>query len=308
MSVSVLVPLDGSAVAEHALPVAVAIARRSGGTVHLCRICAPAQAARPLPAAATLELARRRVRAAAYLRSIARRLSAAFGIRVRQAVRVGPTAESILREAELVGVELIVMTTHGAGETGPRWVGSTADEVVHRADCGVLLLTGRSAGVEWKHDGFARILVPVEGALDPVSILEGTAHLWPEVGATYCLLSQAGAGETGELSAEAPELLRAAEDFIHLHGARTVPAPTSGYAPAPAVMHAAREFAADLVALAFPARFGTAAEALTPLAERLVRMAPFPLLLHRPSVRRPLDLPGLALPAADGEPRADAVP
>jgi hypothetical protein len=244
---------------------------------------------------------------------IAQRLSAEFGVRVRTGVRTGPAAESVLREAELIGAELIVLTTHGRGESGPRWIGAVADEIVHRADCAVLLLPVRHGPTDWEAGVFRRILVPVESALDPEAVLTGTADLRAHAQATYCLLPlPPAAPRESEVKASAQEpaapAFHAAEVWINRHGERTVPPRMNGYPPAPAVMYAAQEFEADLIAFTLPAKFGSGTKALSPLLERLVRLLPFALLLHRPSVRRSLDLPALALPAADVESPAETAP
>ncbi len=283
------------------------MARRTGGTVHLCRICAPLDPAAALPPPARLCWAR----AHSYLLTVARRLAATFGVRVRVGVRAGSPAESVLREAELVGAELIVLTIHGQGESGPSWIGATADEIVHRADCAVLLLPGRQASVDWTTGAFGRILVPVDETVVAESVLGGTADLRRHSGATYCLLPLPAASTTTGGTAPSPasdRALRAAEEWIRRHGERTLPPRLNGYAPAPAVMYAAREFRADLIAFALPAKLGRDPEVFDPLLERLIRLSPFPLLLHRPSVRRVLDVPGLTLPSADAEPAPGASP
>ena len=41
---TILVPLDGSAFGEHALPLALGIARRSGAAVQLIHVCTPPHA------------------------------------------------------------------------------------------------------------------------------------------------------------------------------------------------------------------------------------------------------------------------
>lgn len=310
MSVTVLVPLDGSASAEHALPAAVALAGRHAGIVQLCRVCVPSATGGGL----SRRVERDWARAHTYLRAVRDRLVGALGVRVRSAVRVGPAAESVLWEAALVGADLIALTTHGHGDSGPCWIGATADAIVHRADCAVLLLPPTRGGVEWDAGASRRILLPVERVLDAEASVGQLALLASAATRFFALPLRGSAPSDAAAEPARPSPEPAAHPGIRpeaAHAAVSAEARRAGvepvrpkpYAPAPAVVLAARELGADLVAFVLPAKVGTHPQELDPLVERLVRMAPLPLLLHRPSVRRPLDLPALGLPAAD-EPRA----
>src|SRR5262245_2346335 len=83
MERQILVPLDGSALAEAALPHAVLLARASGSTIHLLRTVSPAIAmpslAWPMPAPVNVErwLETERATAQQYLALVATRLQEA---------------------------------------------------------------------------------------------------------------------------------------------------------------------------------------------------------------------------------------
>jgi nucleotide-binding universal stress UspA family protein len=55
----------------------------------------------------------------------------------------GPTAEVILREAEHLGVDLIVMATHGRGAVFDLLVGSVSHAVLKRSSIPVLMVPVR---------------------------------------------------------------------------------------------------------------------------------------------------------------------
>lgn len=140
-----LVPLDGSRLAEATLPAATALAARLGARVTLLHVLergAPAtvHGERHLTSAGE---------AAAYLNGIASRFADA-GVAV--AVHAHPSPEgdvaaSIAEHAAEVGADLIVLCTHGRG--GPRgWLsGSLAQQVVRRAIAPVLLIRPAADGV-----------------------------------------------------------------------------------------------------------------------------------------------------------------
>ena len=122
---TILVPLDGSELAERALPYAVTLARQYGSTVLL------------------LEVADHRHPAAdaeVYLRRWAERLAVVCGVAAAHDVAAGQAGPSIVDEAAQRGVDLIVMATHARTGVERMVMGSVADYVLHHAGAPVLLV------------------------------------------------------------------------------------------------------------------------------------------------------------------------
>lgn len=136
-----LVPLDGSGLAEEALPHALNLAGRLGSELILLRVVVSPYAivAPDLVLAGTdPNLPALNLQAQQYLDSVAARLSR--GIPFRTIVSEGPVAEAILDHATALDVDLIVMSTHGRGGV-LRWVyGSVAERVLQGSACPVLLI------------------------------------------------------------------------------------------------------------------------------------------------------------------------
>ena len=132
----VLVPLDGSALAEAVVPQVVELAALCKAEILLLRVAL----ARVLPSADPVEAQVRAVEEAqAYLVRIETTLSAQ-GVAVKSAVRYGHAVEEILDHARVAGADLIAMSTHGRSGFR-RWVlGSVAEIVVRRSPLPVLLL------------------------------------------------------------------------------------------------------------------------------------------------------------------------
>lgn len=59
-------------------------------------------------------------------------------VKVEEVVTVGTPHEEIVAQAEKLGVDLIVMSTHGRTGLGHVFVGSVTEQVVRRAHCPVL--------------------------------------------------------------------------------------------------------------------------------------------------------------------------
>ncbi|MCD6351920.1 MAG: universal stress protein [Armatimonadetes bacterium] len=124
----VLVPLDGSELAERALKHAVDLAAAFGATLELVRVVpvAPLEVAR---GGAMTDLEAEVAEAREYLEGLRQRL-ADSGLQVLSTVRQGDVAEELIQHAQTSQCDLIVMSTHGRSGLA-RWVyGSIADRVL----------------------------------------------------------------------------------------------------------------------------------------------------------------------------------
>jgi nucleotide-binding universal stress UspA family protein len=149
MFASLLVPLDGSAHAERALPIAARIARASASHILLVRaVAVPAIYDGVMYNGEALRgqlLHDETERARDYLGEIARS-SPLAGLPVESIAELGSPADVILDVAAARRAELIVMMSHGRTGLG-RWVlGSVSEHVVHHASAPVLVLRGGTVG------------------------------------------------------------------------------------------------------------------------------------------------------------------
>ncbi|MBV9614206.1 MAG: universal stress protein [Ktedonobacteraceae bacterium] len=179
----ILVPLDGSGLAERALPVAARLARASGGSITLVRVISttpasfPSAPARPNLVQSISETDRRL--AASYLEGVAA-TDILRGIYVKNEVSVGLVAPIILSIAASSLADIIVMGSHGfTGVT--RWMmGSVADKVARYADVPVLILRdgGPIPTEQFHHEPEGpRILVPLDGSQNAEAVLAPAASL-----------------------------------------------------------------------------------------------------------------------------------
>lgn len=130
----ILVPLDGSAFAEMALPYARSLAKEHHATMHLLQAVSPSDveyAITRLPTQSETDRAmqRRFTLADTYLGHIAADLRHS-GIQVETEVLFGDPARNIEESADKHAVDLVVISTHGRTGLG-RWVhGSVANHVI----------------------------------------------------------------------------------------------------------------------------------------------------------------------------------
>jgi nucleotide-binding universal stress UspA family protein len=148
---TILVPLDGSALAEAALVPAIELARERRAKLLLLR----AAEAHTLPMADPTDAQVAAVREAedylAGMRDRARRASVGD---VDASVWYGPPAQAIVEAAQYRKADLIVMSSHGRSGFGRLVLGSVAEKVLRSTAVPILLI----------RPGAAPLDTPIEGA------------------------------------------------------------------------------------------------------------------------------------------------
>jgi nucleotide-binding universal stress UspA family protein len=191
MSNQLLVPLDGSALADAAIPQAVEIARRTGAEIILTRVHTPA-AIMPYPPELPIMMVQPdwdegvRKEAKAWLLKRAADLARTTSLRVLSVFGVGRPAEEIVSLAARRRARAIVCSTHGVGGLAPHWLGSVADALVRHAKCPVLALPPDAPA---RSDGLRRLLVLLDGSEVSQAILPEASWLAKAFHAEVELLS-----------------------------------------------------------------------------------------------------------------------
>ncbi len=121
---NILVPLDGSGLAELAADHAGELARLAGASLTFVRVCADREGLRE---------------AADYLYRVLQQPPFA-GLHTDGRVERGHPAEQILRAADRTGADLIVISSHGRTGISRQVFGSVAEEVVRLAHCPVMVV------------------------------------------------------------------------------------------------------------------------------------------------------------------------
>jgi nucleotide-binding universal stress UspA family protein len=159
----ILVPLDGSPTAEHAVRHATAIARSLGSEVRLLRVL-EAHVPLPGPMLEAVDWRLLRLEAQAYLDAIAAGLSAQ-GLEVAGTVVEGKAADEIVRHVGDHQVDLVVVSAYGHGGATDFPAGGTVHKLLSLAPSSLLLVRPGGEGpppqapVEYR-----RILAPADGS------------------------------------------------------------------------------------------------------------------------------------------------
>lgn len=172
-----LVPLDGSPLAEQALGVAAAIARAAHAAIDLVLVHVRPLGIEPksIPDVEDWHDDDR------YLGAIATELQTGASVTVRHEVPAGSPVQIICARARDEDVDLIVMTSHGRTGFSRVWLGSVADGVVRQSTIPVLLLRVAKAQPVVRPIRplplFRRILVPLDGSTFSADVLTAATDL-----------------------------------------------------------------------------------------------------------------------------------
>jgi len=174
---TILVPLDGSELAERALPYAAFLTRAVGGSLTLLHAATSRSLDRDLNAEvdAMLELERR-----------AEQLTLE-GVSASARTLEGAPGPAIVRAVTNLGADLIVMSTHGRGGVGRVVHGSTADYVLHHVSVPILAVAPKSDRA-WLPGRPLRILIPLDGSAFAEEALAPSLELAQELPAEFWLL------------------------------------------------------------------------------------------------------------------------
>lgn len=297
----ILLPLDGSDLAERAVPMAEMMAARHDAELHLVHVLEdlPDYSLKmPQDDLAWEDRAAEAV--TEYLEAQVRALQERGLERTTATVVDGPVAEALDGYREDHAIDLVVMTTHGEGGFRRWWLGSVADELLRRTPVPLLLQRIRSGheSEERSPEPIRRVLVPLDGSREAEEVLEHARTVASSFGARMTLiqvlapglglgrfraspeasmregLTEEARGEAQRYLEEVARELRETEN-----GSVTVDHEVvADEQPADGILERAEE-GTDLVALATHGRGGFTRMVLGSVADKVLRGSTTPLLV-----------------------------
>ena len=292
----ILVPLDGSEVAEVALPYAEQLAGRLGSQIILMSVSRSTeeQDQQVLRSYLQKTVEATREKAARYLEK-----PAGEAITIEPMILVGDPAEGIVDYADRGDIGLIVMATHGRSGIR-RWaLGSIAEKVLRATKQPVVLIRAKGARPDVREKGvLSKALVPMDGSKEGETVIPYIENLASKLGAEITLLQVVAIAYhvyiSGDAPAQVPYTLEEMEPLkagaasylekmassLEERGVRTKCEVRVG-AAGQEIISLAEEINADVVAMSTHGRSGVGRWVFGSVAERVVRSGTTPVLLVR---------------------------
>lgn len=309
---SVLVPLDGTHFAEHALPAAIALAHRAKARLLLVSISTPLTEAYVEGLYfSTLEMEKEVAsRHQTYLDALAERIRRQSSVEVQVQVKHGEVAATLCELVAQNEADLVVMATHGRSALGRFWLGSVTDEMIRHASCPLLLVRPKDEEVDLTREPqLSPILLPLDGTPLAEQILPrviALAEHIPDARITLMRGIQAvvpvsTAPDLPEAEKEARTLLRQVQSLqerlrqdaetylekvaadLRARGLQVQTQVVVEDQPALAILHEAEQERAAVIALETHGRRGLSRLILGSVADKVVRGSHVPVLVHRPT-------------------------
>lgn len=179
MFTHILVPLDGSVLAEAVIPHVIAIARAFDASVTLLRVMdkKPGQETTPVLDVLNWQIAK--ADAQLYLEKIAERLHQAK-LNTREVIVEGAAAETVVEFVHANHIELVILSTHGHTGLGPWGMSSVTQKIIYSVPASVCLIRAHlpTTGELVLHDKtYQNILAPLDGSWRAESVLPATTLL-----------------------------------------------------------------------------------------------------------------------------------
>jgi nucleotide-binding universal stress UspA family protein len=284
---TVLVPLDGSPLAEAALPYSEAVAAATNAPLCLVGVVpseaktpTTAPAVAPLEARSPLELAELAAMED-YLEITATTLRAR-GLLVATMLKVGQPADQILVAAAEEDAGMVVMATHGRAGVGRLLEGSVADALLRKSTRPTLLVRPNGHTGPPRPRTLRQLLVPLDGSALAETALAPAVHL--ATADTTLLLVRVESHDSEDAALAARRYLGTVQRRLpqHVHTATVV---LVG-AAADALPAFAQGEAVDLIVMSTHGRGGLGRAVLGSTADQIVRSG-MPVLVVPPGAAAP---------------------
>jgi nucleotide-binding universal stress UspA family protein len=170
----ILVPLDGSQLAECVIPHVAAMARSFEAEITLLRMLEKNQNGTPAQLFDLLNWQINKTKAALYLEKTKARMQES-GLRVRTVVLDGLVAEGITDYAQKQGMKLIILSSHGHSGLTQWGISSIAQKIILSAPTSLLIVRAQQGrdrpGELSEAPVYQHILVPLDGSQRAENVL-----------------------------------------------------------------------------------------------------------------------------------------
>jgi nucleotide-binding universal stress UspA family protein len=179
----ILVPVDGSLLAENIIPHTMTMAKACNSEITLISVLDPLVGSNSSRPTDPLDWQIRRAEVEAYLKDLSSRFQI-NGLRVRTIWLEGKAPDRVLHHSTSIGTNLIMLSSHGQGGISGWNSSSVVTKIIQQARTSVMIIRSYSSPEHGPTNlCYRRILVPVDGSRRAEYGLSAAAHLAREQGA-----------------------------------------------------------------------------------------------------------------------------
>jgi nucleotide-binding universal stress UspA family protein len=290
----ILLPLDGSQLAEAAIPYVTNLAEQLGAEIFLLHVCPPEH---------QMYVHMHQIYMNSILEGMRRKMkdeTAAGEPGINAEVIVGDPVKSIFDYIKLKQFDLVALTTHGNSGFKPWAMGSVADKIVRGSGIPTLLIRVKEKkDLELRKAVVQKILVPLDNsdaskislpvAIEIAKKLNAVIVLFSMAQTAYAQnLNSAGTGiginwDAVDKASEqaANEYLKTIESDVKNQGVRVERLSMLGIDAAFEILELEKKGVADMVVMATRGRSSIARWAFGSVAEKVLREGNLPILLFK---------------------------
>jgi nucleotide-binding universal stress UspA family protein len=174
----ILIPLDGSLLAEQVYPHVIEIARKFSSEINLVSVCEPGET----ESVTACEL---------YINKEANQLRHILedqSLQVKATILEGNPGEKILEYAKQNLNDIIMLSSHGRSGIQPWSLGTTVDKILHITSIPLIVIRIQENSVLTHTSIFKRIMVPLDGSTAGASIIGYILELVQKIPAEVILI------------------------------------------------------------------------------------------------------------------------
>ncbi|MFM2284869.1 MAG: hypothetical protein RLZZ543_366 [Bacteroidota bacterium] len=277
----ILIPTDFSETANLALEHAVKMASLLDSEIILLHVVSTFAFRVNLPEVEVDESQNTRLSGVigAKLNRIAEEIRSSAGIKISTIVTAGRIREEVVRIADEMDVDIIILGTHGVSGLREFFMGSNAFRIVSEAGCPVLSVQDSGKSV-----GFSEIVVPIDNSFhsrEKLGLAVKMARLY-DAQIHICGL-RSHDHEDEEINAKFRMKMKQVEDFLIEKEARYSASTLFCTNIAKATMDFAAEKDADLIVIMNEQEINTTGFFMGPYAQQVVNHSRIPVLSIRPT-------------------------
>jgi nucleotide-binding universal stress UspA family protein len=211
-----------------------------------------------------------------------------YAVKCKSSIRVGRASEQIIKEAEELGSELIVIAPKGPARDETPVMGANTNQVISGAPCPVITYRRISHGLGGNPKGFRNILVPIDLDEDFTDMRHYICEHFSRMGPAVTLISVVPVDTDETAIDEAVKRVEAEAEILSDNGIYQVQnLIVEDDNPAEQILKYGREKGCDLIMMNTHGRSSKGNMVIGAVTASVITQASFPVFTMRPGIKIP---------------------